>query len=160
QQPDFGRIDGPRPQQNVENRRTHARQKPNSAEEAASRLVDRRGRESEHEAKGHVEDGERAENVDERQADELRQRAIALKNLHIFLRVEFRDAERAAEVGERHRNIDENGNDEKKDGENNRRAEKDREIGASAGRPTPPGRRARSSVHSLPPWSSPSRAPL
>src|SRR6266446_6575203 len=114
QQPQFGRIDGPQPQQNVENRRAHARQEPYPAEEAASYLVDRRGGEREYEAEGHVKDGERAENVDERQADDLRQPAIALKDLRILLRREFRDAERAAEVGERHRNIDENGNDEKK----------------------------------------------
>ena len=64
-------------------------------------------------------------------------RRIAAKDLLVLLGGEFRDAERAAEVGERHRDVDEDRNDKEDNGQDDRRAEKDHEV-----RPPAP-RRAR-----------------
>ena len=134
QQPDLGRADHPEPQQDVEDRGAHARQQPDPAEEAAGHLAERRRGQRQHQAEGDVEDRERAEDVDERQPDDLRQPRIAAKDLCVLLGGELRDPERAAEVGERHRDVDEDRNDEEENGQDDRRAEKDHEVRAPARR--------------------------
>ena len=71
EQSGFGWTDRPQPEQDVEDRRAHPRQQPDTPEEAAGHIPDRRRGERQDQAEGHVEDRQRAEDIDEGQADDL-----------------------------------------------------------------------------------------
>jgi len=127
-------VDHPQPQQNVEDGGAHARQKPDTAKEAAGYLVERGCGECQHEPECDVEDGKRSKGVDKSQADNLRQAPVALEDFLILLGGEFADAQGTVEVGDRHRDVDNDRNHKEEECQRNRRAEEQEEIGPPAPR--------------------------